>query len=536
MADLRRWRADRVVQTRSGVSWRTGLLAAIAIGVSTLAANAQSLERKVRDALGQARLGTAKVGVYIYDVTRGVELVDIRVGGVGDRGMIPASNLKLLTSGAALAQLGPDFEFRTTLVLDGDLLVIRGSGDPALADPELLSTMGIDLNTMLDRLVSMAKQTAGPGVAIRGVVLDDRVFDRESVHPEWPREQLHLAYCAPVSGLNFHANLMNVYVEPARSQPEAPWIIVKRSLKRVKTGQNELRLDREPSPAGTEEPLGGYTFKLSGNLRSPPDGPVQVTVDRACLMLGRLIGDRLIKEGMAAAGLTSQTLPVRLIGATEEIGTRPGAKELAAVKTPLRVVLERCNKDSDNLYAESLLKAMGHHATGQAGSWSNGTAVVRMQVRDRLGSDFASQLVMSDGSGLSRGNRVSTEMLGRWLANIASDPRIGPAFVESLPTVGEGTLKRRFKGSKLHCDVRGKSGYIRQVRALSGYVTEPTSGRRIAYSIMVNDIPPSADAKSKEFHEDVVEAIDAMLARDAASGGGAAEGSKSDDTRERIGG
>lgn len=531
MAELRRCRAIRF---HSCTFWRSATAAILAIGLSTLTASGQNLERKVRDALNQARLGTAKVGVYIYDVTRGTELVDIRVGG-GDQGMIPASNLKLLTSGAALAQLGADYEFRTTLVLAGDKLVVRGTGDPALADPELLNTMGLDLNTMLDRLVSMAKQTAGTATGIREIVLDDRVFDRESVHPEWPREQLHLAYCAPVSGLNFHANLMNVYVEPARSQPEAPWIVVKRSLKRVKSGQNELRLDREASAAGTQEPMGGYTFKLSGNLRGAPDGPIQVTLDRASLILGRMLADRLAREGMLAAGTTADSVAVRLIGTNEELGTGGGAKELAAVKTPLRVVLERCNKDSDNLYAESLLKFTGHHATGQSGSWSNGTAVVRMQVRDRLGSDFASQFIMTDGSGLSRGNRVSPEMLGRWLANIASDPKLGPSFVDSLPAVGEGTLKKRFKGSKLHCDVRGKSGYIRQVRTLSGYVTEPESGHRVAYSVMVNEIPPSADAKSKEFHESVVEAIDDMLARQAAAGGGAAK-AKPDDTRERVGG
>lgn len=505
----------------------------ISLGLMAAAAHGQGLERKVRDALAQARLGTAKVGVYIYDVTRDQELVDIRVGGGGTGGMIPASNLKLLTSGAALAVLGPDFEFRTTLVQDGDRLVVRGAGDPALADPELLATMGLDLGAMLDRLVSMAKQTAQGTLTIREVVLDDRVFDRETVHPEWPREQLHLAYCAPVSGLNFHGNLLNVYVEPARSQPEAPWIVVKRSLKRVKTGQNELRLDREAGAAGIAEPQSGYVFKLSGNLRGAPDGPIQITVDRSSLILGRMLADRLIRNGMAAAGLTSETMPVRLVSPTEQIGSGAGARELAAVKTPLRVVLERCNKDSDNLYAESLLKFTGHHATGQAGSWSNGTAVVRMQVRERIGSEFASELVMTDGSGLSRGNRVSPELLGRWLAKIAADPRLGPAYVESLPTIGEGTLKKRFKGSKLHCEVRGKSGYIRQVRTLSGYVTEPQSGRRIAYSVMVNDIPANADLKSKEFHESVVEAIDDVLSREA--GVGAAK-VKPDDARERVGG
>jgi D-alanyl-D-alanine carboxypeptidase/D-alanyl-D-alanine-endopeptidase (penicillin-binding protein 4) len=514
--------------------WIAGLLSACLLGaVAVMPAAGQSLERKVQNALAEARLGNAHVGVSIFDVQRNTELADLNINPrSNDRGFIPASNLKLLTSGTALSVLGKDFEFRTSLILDGDKLVVRGTGDPGFADPELLDKMGTGLSALLDRLVEMAKQTlAGDGAAggglgtIREVVLDDRAFDREYVHPEWPREQLHLSYCAQVSGLNFHANVLNVYVDPPRSQPEAPWIVIKRATRKVKDGNTELRLDREKD--------GPYTFKLSGTVRYAPDGPVQVTVDQSCLMLGRLLADRIIHAGMAAPGLTSDNIPVRLVGLDERIGDGPAARTLAAVRTPMSVVLERCNVDSDNLYAESLLKAAGHKSTGQPGSWANGTAVVRMQIKERLGSDYASQLVMTDGSGLSRGNRVTPEMLTRWLASLANDPQLGSTFVASLPTVGEGTLKKRFKGAKLQCEVRGKSGYIREVRSLSGFVSEPNSGRSIAYSIIINDIPAGADAKSKEFHEDVVEIIDDYLASE--TGLNTAKQKKAE-PRERIGG
>lgn len=513
----------------SGVQrcWFVGVAIATVVGAVS-SSPAQTLERKVQGALAQARLGNAHVGVSIYDLQQRTELADIEVNARGsDHGFIPASNLKLLTSGTALCVLGKDFEFRTSLILDGDKLVVRGAGDPGFADPELLDKMGTGLGQLLDRLVEMARQSMGPEGAgrIREIILDDRVFDREFVHPEWPREQLHLSYCAPVSGLNFHANLLNVYVDPPRSQPEAPWIVIKRATRKVKEGNTELRLDREKD--------GPYTFKLSGTVRYAPDGPVQVTVDRSCLILGRLLADRFIAAGLAAPGLTSDTLPVRLAEREEQIGDGPGAVTLATVRTPMSVVLERCNVDSDNLYAESLLKASGHKATGQPGSWANGTAVVRMQIRERLGSDFASQLIMTDGSGLSRGNRVTPEMITRWLASLANDPDLGPTFVSSLPTVGEGTLRKRFKGAKLKCEIRGKSGYIREVRTLSGFVTEPESGRRVAYSVLINDIPPGADAKSKEFHEDVVEIIDDYLAEQA--GLNSAKKNR-DDSRERIGG
>jgi len=193
-------------------------------------------------------------------------------------------------------------------------------------------------------------------------------------------------------------------------------------------------------------------------------------------------------------------------------------------------VLERCNVDSDNLYAESLLKYCGHKSTGQPGSWSNGAAVVRMIMKERLGSEMASQLIMTDGSGLSRGNRVSPGMVTRWMASLARDDKLGAMFVASLPTVGEGTLKKRFKGAKLRCEVRGKSGYIREVRTLSGFVTDPVSMRRMAYSVLINEIPADGDIKAKEFHETVVKLIDEELA-------GAAEAVKQKKRDgERIGG
>jgi D-alanyl-D-alanine carboxypeptidase/D-alanyl-D-alanine-endopeptidase (penicillin-binding protein 4) len=290
--------------------------------------------------------------------------------------------------------------------------------------------------------------------------------------------------------------------------------VVKRATKRVTQGENELRLDRDK-----EDP---YTFKLSGTLRFPPDGPVQVTVHESCLMLGRLLGDRIVKAGLSAPGITAASMPVRMAGPDERLAETPGAgaapagvKLLTVVRTPIAVVLERCNVDSDNLYAESLLKYAGHHATGQPGSWSNGAAVVRMQVKERLGPAFAGALTLSDGSGLSRANRVTPRLLTRWLANLGSDPEIGEMFVHSLAEIGEGTLRKRFKGAKIACEVRGKSGYIRQVRTLSGYVTAPISEgerpRRLAYSILVDQIPPGADAKAKEFHEDVVEILDRQL-------------------------
>lgn len=488
-----------------GWSTRNAWTAAACVLAIAGFAHAQSLESRVQGAIEKAKLAGAHIGVSVVDVETGKQLVDIDRGGK-EPGFMPASNLKLITSGVATLVLGPDYEFRTELVLSGDKLVVQGTGDPALGDPELLGHMHISVDAMAGKLVDSVKSSGATG--IREVLLNDRVFDREYVHPDWPKEQLNRAYCAEVCGINFHANVLNVFVSPgagvgseasARTQPGGSWIAIKRLAKTVKEGSTEVWLERDKDP---------YSFRLHGTVRNAPDVPVQVTVDEPSVMFGRVLAEGLGKAGLGAQGAMPT---VRLIGTDE--AAPEGGTIAASVRTPLSVVLERCNVDSDNLYAESLLKAAGHKQTGQPGSWANGTAVARSQIKDALGSEMAAKLIMADGSGLSRNNRVTPEMLTRWLAYMAGSPG-GDMYVRSMALAGEeGTLKKRFKGSKLKNEVRAKSGYIRQVRSLSGYVIDPSTNKRMAFSVIVNDVPSGGDQRAKELHEDVVEIVDDYLAQ-----------------------
>lgn len=490
--------------------WVRRSVAVVALLACAAGAAADTLEGKVKGALAQARLGNAKVGVSVLDCQTDKELVDIAPSGASaDRGLIPASNLKLLTSGAALLTLGKAHEFRTELVVDGTRLIVKGAGDPAFADPELLDKMQMSVDQFVDKLVESIRASSPQG-GLTEVIVDDRVFDREFVHPDWPAGQLHLSYCAQVSGMNFHGNVLNVFVSPgqtvgaeaaARPEPSGNWITIRRLAKTAKGGNTEVWLEREPSP-----PNPPYSFRLHGTVRNTLDRPVQVTVQDPGLFFARVLADRLKKAGLTgAAGITART------AAPEEQFT--GGTVAAVVRTPISVAMERCNIDSDNLYAESLCKAAGHKATGQPGSWINGSALIRMQVRDRLGAEYASSLNLADGCGLSRNDRVSAETLTRWLRVMANDADCGDLYVRSLAIAGEeGTLRKRFKGSKIRNEVRAKSGYIREVRTLSGYVTNLPTGRRIAFSILINDVPSGADARAKEAHEKIVEIVDDYLA------------------------
>lgn len=455
------------------------------------------LDREIASIIAQNKMGQAEVGVSIIDVETG----DV-IAGINERKRLaPASNLKILTTGAAALVLGKDWQFTTEIYVQGDRVIIVGSGDPALGDPELLKEQGLSADAFLQRLV---EPLAAAGVTgIREVVVDDRCFDRDMVHPTWPRNQLSRWYCAPVSGMNFHTNIVEVWPRPAgvgepatfRKSPDAPWIeVVNRTRTVGARGTTAVGLDRDG---------GSNTFILSGTILSAPQEPISATVADPALVFGRLIGERIAaNQSMVARDANGNAVPINVRIATPEERWDFKEPALVAVQTPLAPILRRSNVDSHNLYAEAMIKAIGHKVTGQPGSWANGAAVIRMRVSQLLGPD-AGELVIVDGSGMSGENGVAPSLMSRWLAAVARDNEIGNLFVGSLPMPGEGTMARRFLKRPKGVTIHAKSGFIRGVQCLSGYITSDDSGRRLAFSVMVNKLE-LAQGSAKELHEDVV--------------------------------
>ncbi len=473
------------------------------------------LRRQIIDAIAAARMGNATIAVSIRDCQSDRELVSILPDDPARRSFVPASNMKLITSGFALATLGKDFEFRTYILLQGNRLIIRGSGDPAMGDPALLEQLGMSAESFLSTVVNAI--VAAGATRIDEIILDDRVFDRNMLHADWPADQLNRAYCAPVCGINFHANVLSVHASPSgragdppivRTEPSAPWLEVDRSKARtVSQGNTQIWLEHGDGPT---------RFNLHGSVRTAIK-PVQVTVRDPGMFFGRLLADALGQRGIGGRpGAQQRPSPpvVRYAEPLENLSAPPGVERaVTMIKTPIDVVLERCNVESDNLYAECLLKAACNKVTGQPGSWINGAAAVRMLIRDRLSSDAATDLTMADGSGLSRKNRVTAALMTGWLAAIARDAEIRNTFIESLAVAAqEGTVRTRFRKSKLDGEVRAKSGYIREVRTLTGYVSARTGEDRLAFSVLINQVPSGADQRAKELHERIVELVDTWFA------------------------
>jgi serine-type D-Ala-D-Ala carboxypeptidase/endopeptidase (penicillin-binding protein 4) len=491
----------------------------LALTLAVLPAAAQELNSRIEAVIANSKLTGAKVGVSVIDLSSGRVLADIRDG----TPLIPASNMKVLTSGTALLVLGPEFVFKTELILNGEQLLIRGGGDPALADPAVLDRMSprMSVEALVGAIASSVKQAGA--VRISEVVVDDGIFDRQLVHPTWPRDQLDKWYCAEVSGLNFHTNVLSVFPNPAPEgagrppvvllEPAAPWMQIENRARTTGEGKNSVWLTRDPE---------SNRFTMFGEVRFPTKVPVEITLHEPALLAGQLIAVELLRAGVpvGAAAPAHGKPPGReqiqgAIGAVRLVGPEDArsGRTVAAVSTHIRDVLERCNNDSQNLYAECLIKRVGHEVTGEPGSWTNGSSVVRMTLAQHLGAESAASTVVSDGSGMSREDKVSPRTLAKWLDVLQKDTRFGEAFVESLATPGDGTLRRRFSDIKLHSVLRAKSGKLDGVRCLSGYLTDKQSGGRIAFSVMVNDLKEGDQAlQALQFHEDVVAIADRWLA------------------------
>ncbi|MEM9066370.1 MAG: D-alanyl-D-alanine carboxypeptidase/D-alanyl-D-alanine-endopeptidase [Planctomycetota bacterium] len=461
---------------------------------------AGELDNAVRELAAVAGLAPDQYGVSIIDTATGAPIAEVS----HQTAFIPASNQKLLASGAALVVLGCDFAFQTDFVIDGDRLIVRGSGDPSLGDSGVLErlTPPTSVSELLTELTGAI--TDGAPESFSEIVLDDRVFDRERVHQSWPVEQLNRWYCAEVDGITFHANVVRVFPSPSpdgpgspplvRLQPEMDWLTVNNRAKTIARGDTTAWVSR---------PRRSNSMTLFGNVPRP--AVVDVATHEPSLLFGRLLADRLEQAGHPV----TNTQRFRLVEERED--TSEG-RIAARVSSPLTDIVRRCNEDSYNLYAEAMLKRIAFEVTGEPGGFESGGAVVRMTIRDLVGASAAAATIVADGSGMSRENRISPASLTAWLDAMEAHPDAGACFLASLPTVGEGSLRNRFVSEAPEAELRAKTGSLNGVRCLSGYLTDPSSGRQLAFSVLCNNLKAgSAHRAARNFHERIVLLADAWL-------------------------
>lgn len=416
--------------------------------------------------------------------------------------LMPASNLKLTTTSASLDRFGPDFKFRTMLIQHGSDLVLIGDGDPSFGDAEYLKRVGWKPTTVYE---NWAEQLKKLGVkSVRNVIVDDSVFDQDFQHPHWPPGQIDHAYAAEVGGLNFDANCVTFIIQPTSPGQRVGFSLIPNTRyltvdNGCVTGRNEVQLGRKPGSNEIimrgEAPASGPSSLLE-TIHDPP-----------------MYGATVLAETIGASGIpvSGEVKRDRTAAQAREKAPAGEWRVIGIHETPLAVALARANKDSVNLYAESLCKRLGHEASHASGSWENGTAAVGAFLK-KAGVPEA-EFHLDDGSGLSHQNHISPHALIRVLTYDFFSPN-HDAFLNSLSVSGsDGTLEERFRATPdLRHRVIGKSGFIEGVSCLSGFV-HAKDNQWYAFSIMMNGIPYKSNSLAKSLQERVIHAVDVYAAK-----------------------
>ncbi|HEV8606200.1 MAG TPA: D-alanyl-D-alanine carboxypeptidase/D-alanyl-D-alanine-endopeptidase [Tepidisphaeraceae bacterium] len=456
----------------------------------TAPAGHADLQKDIQSILGDELLRNSSVGVAVAALPDGRVLYRHNEHHL----LMPASNMKILTTSAALNLLGADFKFRTMLVQRGDDLVLVGDGDPTFGDAELLRKSGMSATAAFEQWAGQLK-----GRTFRHVLVDDSIFEQAMMHPRWDAKQFQNKFSAEVSGMTFNLGCVDLAVKSApggdavyRMTPPTRYAPIRNTC--VTGGRGGVIVTRQPN---------SNEISLRGGCTAT-EVTVSITVHDPGLLAATVLAETLSSGGVRFSGSVGRDRSVRAKLAN---GADRGITVLAVHETALSTVLARANKDSINLYAECLAKRVGAAAGGE-GSWESGGAAVSGFLK-RIGI-ADTEFKIDDGCGLSRENRVSANAIVQILqTNFAG--RYRDEFMSSLAIGGkDGTLDNRFR--EMRGRVIAKTGYIANVSALSGYL-KGRDGDWYAFSILMNAVPSGANARAKQVQESIVKAIDANLPR-----------------------
>ena len=414
-----------------------------------------------------------------------VDLSDLRVvASLNPRTpMIPASNQKIFVMAAGLDLLGPDFSFETRLATDGQSLFVIGDGDPGFGDPRLSEREGVSITSALERWAASLK-SRGTSSFPGSLIVDESIFDDQRVHPSWDRRDLQKWYAAPVGGLNINDNCIDVTASPGGKVGTRPHVS-------IMPPASIVEIDNRARTASKGVPVVGrvgesFTYRVSRNCGK------RSTLESVAVPDGGLLFAHAFKHQLDASGIAVGEIERRRVRRPD--GTLPSnLRMLDSDTTPIADVLGRIGKNSQNLFAECLAKRLGYehqrrnNQPNAVGSWTSAAAAISGFL-DRAGIATAG-FEFADGSGLSRDNRATVTQIVGVLAHMHRHSS-GPLFADSLAIPGnDGSLRRRMHGLANH--VRAKTGTLRGVRTLAGYVTTE-SGKTFAFGVFFNNVKGSS--------------------------------------------
>jgi len=399
--------------------------------------------------------------------------------------MIPASNMKIITTAAALKYLGFDYEYKTKVGLCDDTLVVIGSGDPLLGDEKTDAKYGREKGWIFKDIAEALKRK---GIAtVKDIVVDSSVFDDHRVHPSWSKKELNKWYACEVSGLNFNDNCVGISTQNNGGKVS---VFIEPQTSFLRFVNKVVPISNGTSAVGTYRNKEPNMIVIYGRCKDRV-GPFDVAIERPAAFFGFLLYENLGKAGIQTRG--------QLIEKT--LDDLSDFKLLTQYATPLADCLIRSNKNSLGLAAEALLKTIAAHnnQNGKNGSWDRGRELISEYLLG-LGID-KSQFYIDDASGLSRQNELSAYAITKVFLNIYNSGN-WELYKDSLAVGGvDGTIARYFKEEKYKGKIIGKTGYINKVKTFSGICT--TEKGDYIFSILANN----TNARTRGVINDIAEAI-----------------------------
>lgn len=401
-----------------------------------------------------------------------------------EKSMIPASNMKLVSSAAALHYLGPDYQYQTRLAMLDKSVVVIGGGDPLLGDDQVDQQYGRKPGWIFEQIVQVLQER---GVKeIEDVIVDSFFFDQNRVHPSWPADQLNQWYACEISGLNYNRNCVRITADRQGGaavltmEPENDYLTLVNQLRQVNRGSSAVGAYRNSVP---------NKLIVKGNVNRQTG--FEVAIECPAGLFANILTRHLKEAGIVINGQILQ----------KYVQSDPGLIPLKTFSSPIWDTLGRCNKDSLGMAAECLIKTISAENTqGRInGEWPHGLTLVGRYLNS-LGLDDA-QFHLDDGSGLSRNNRLSCKVLVAVLQQMYQKP-YADRFVATLAEAGvDGTIEKYFHQAPYRGNILGKTGYIVGVRAFSGVCRTPRGD--IIFSILTE----GGNSMTRQCINDITKAI-----------------------------
>jgi len=463
------------------------LLVAGVLSICLVSAASGGLAKRIDGIIRQSSQQKVKFSIHIIKADSGKTVY----GHNANRAMVPASNMKIITTAAALKYLGPNYEYKTAVGLCGtygtsDTLVVIGSGDPLLGDKVTDAKYNRQAGWIFKDITAALKQN---GIkTVRDIIVDSSIFDDERVHPNWPKKELNRWYACEVSGLNFNGNCIDITTKNIGGkvalfiEPQTDYVRITNKVKPIRKGKGAVGSYRQPGKPNN--------IIVNGRCRKQ-QGPFAVAIERPAAFFGYLLAENLAEAGINTEGQLLE----------KPVGRDCNFKELIKHTTPIADCLARCNKDSFQLAAEALFKTIAAEFSpgGKNGTWEQGRELIQRYLFE-LGIE-KKEFYVDDGSGLSRQNKLSANAVTRVLFDVYRGGNW--RFYKNSLAVGgvDGTIGKYFKEENYRGKIFGKTGYIDGVKSFSG-VCSTASGDYI-FSILANN----TNGRTRKAINDIAKAI-----------------------------